>query len=327
MTASRKFILNSAAVSLVSCLGIAAAHAQAVSIVTTNAGSFTHSTGAAVAKVMVEHAKLRTTVSPQQSHGQESVNDGSADISLATISDVQQAVTGTVDWAKKGAQKNILLISRIVPIRTAALVRLDSPVKTIADLKGKRAPSGFPAQPSVLRVVQAQLASVGMSMADIVPVPTRNIIGSADDFASGKTDVFWFALGSAKVKQVASGVGGLRALSVSNTPDAKKAMRKYVPGSYPVLLQPSKRLEEIRGPTWALAYDVVLFARKDLSEEIVYKTTKAMFENKKDMAAVFGALNGFEPDRMAVAYDDLSSHPGAIKFFKEKGQWPPKSLD
>ncbi|MGE3248217.1 MAG: TAXI family TRAP transporter solute-binding subunit, partial [Beijerinckiaceae bacterium] len=273
------------------------------------------------------HAKLRATVSPQQSHGQESVNDGSADISLATISDVQQAVTGTADWVKKGPQKNILLISRIVPIRTAALVRLDSPIKTIADLKGKRAPSGFPAQPSVLRVVQAQLASAGMSMADIVPVPTRNIIGSADDFASGKTDVFWFALGSAKVKQVASGVGGLRALSIASSDDAKKAMRKYVPGSYPVLLKPSRQLEEIRAPTWALAYDVVLFARKDLSEEIVYKTTKAMFENKKDMAAVFGALNGFQPDRMAVAYDDLGYHPGAIKFFKEKGQWPPKSLD
>jgi uncharacterized protein len=320
------FVIKGAVV-VAACSISAVCHAQAVSIVTTNAGSFTHSTGAAVAKVMVQHAGIRATVSPQQSHGQESVNDGSADMSLATISDVQQAVTGTLDWAKKGPQKNILLISRLVPIRTAALVRLDSPIKTMADIKGKRAPSGLPAQPSVLRVIQAQLASVGLTMDDVVKVPTRNIIGSANDFAAGKTDVFWFALGSAKVKQVASGVGGLRALSVATTPEAKAAMRKYVPGSYPLLLQPSKQLEEVRSPTWSLAYDVVLFARKDLSPEIVYKTAKAMHENKKDMAAVFGALNGFAPDRMATKYDDLNYHPGAIKFFKEKGQWPPKSLD
>ena len=302
-------------------------HAQAVSIVTTNAGSFTHSTGAAIAKVMVQHAGIRATVSPQQSHGQEAVNDGSADFSLATISDVQQYVTGTVDWAGKGAKKNIRLIARVVPIRTAALVKLDSPIKSLKDVKGKRVPSGFPAQKSVLRVVQAQLATVGLTMDDVQKVPVRNIVGSAGDFGAGKLDVFWFALGSAKVKQVAAGVGGLRALSVETTPEAKKAMRKFVPGSYPILLKPSKRLEEVREPTWAMAYDVVFFTRADMGDDVVYKATKAMYENKKDMAAVFGALNGFDPKKMATEYDDLTYHPGAIKFFKEKGLWPPRKLD
>jgi TRAP transporter TAXI family solute receptor len=305
----------------------ATAFAQALSIVTTAAGSFTHSTGAAIAKVMVQHGGMRATVSPQQSHGQESVNDGSADLSLATLSDVQQYVTGTVDWAGKGQKKNIRLISRVVPIRTAGLVKLDSPIKTLKDVKGKRAPTEYPAQKSVFRVVQAQLASVGLSVADVVPVRTRNIIASADDFAAGKTDIFWFALGSAKVKQVAAGVGGLRALSVGTSAEAKVAMRKFVPGSYPILLKPSKQLEEVREPTWGMAYDVVFFTRADLSDDVVYKITKTMHANKKDMASVFGALNGFDPDRMATEYDDLTYHPGAVKFFKEAGLWPPKKID
>jgi TRAP-type uncharacterized transport system substrate-binding protein len=196
----------------------ATAFAQALSIVTTAAGSFTHSTGAAIAKVMVQHAGMRATVSPQQSHGQESVNDESADLSLATLSDVQQYVTGTVDWAGKGPKKNIRLISRVVPIRTAGLVKLDSSIKTMKDVKGKRVPTEFPAQRAVFRVVLAQLATAGLSVKDVVPVRARNIIGSADDFAAGKSDIFWFALGSAKVKQVAAGVGGLRAISIETTP-------------------------------------------------------------------------------------------------------------
>lgn len=81
------------------------ANAQVIGIVTTPAGSFTNSIGAAVAKVVVEHAKLRATVTPQQSHGQEAVNDGSAELSLASLSDVQQYVTGTVDWAGKGSTR------------------------------------------------------------------------------------------------------------------------------------------------------------------------------------------------------------------------------
>lgn len=320
-----KLAVLSAAGLLASSLLCASANAQVMTIVTTPAGSFTNSIGAAVAKVLVEKGGMRATVSPQQSHGQESVNDGSAELSLATISDIQQYVTGTEDFAGKGAKKNLRMIGRLVPITTAGLVRLDSDIKTLADVKGKRVPTGFPAQKSVHRVVLSQLAGAGLTEADVKPVPARNIVGSADDFAAGKTDIFWFALGSAKVKQVAASVGGLRAISIETTPAAVAAMRKLVPGSYPAKLQPSPRLEEVRSETIAQAYDVVFFTNAKLSDDAAYKITKAIYENKKDMAAVFGALNGFDPSKMAADYEDLEYHPGAIKFFKEKGQWPPKA--
>jgi uncharacterized protein len=318
-----KFI-KLAALSVVGCLAYGAANAQVITIVTTPAGSFTNSIGAAIAKVLVEKGGLRTTVSPQQSHGQESVNDGSAELSLATISDIQQYVTGTVDFAGKGPKKNLRMIGRLVPITTSGLVRLDSDIKTLADVKGKRVPSGFPAQKSVQRVVLSQLAGAGLTEADVTLVPARNIVGSADDFAAGKTDIFWFALGSAKVKQVAASVGGLRAIPIETTPKAIAAMKKYVPGSYPVVLKPSRQLEEVRSDVAVQAYDVVFFTNASLSDEVAYKITKAIYENKKDMAAVFGALNRFNPSQMAAAYEDLEFHPGAIKFFKENGMWPPK---
>lgn len=313
-----------AAFSVVGCLAYGTANAQVNTIVTTRAGSFTNSIGAAIAKVMVEKAGLKTTVSPQQSHGQESVNDGSAELSLATISDLQQYVTGTMDYAGKGEKKNIRLIGRMVPITTAGMVRLDSDIKTLADVKGKRVPSGYPAQKSVQRVVHSQLIGAGVTDADVTLVPTRNIVASADDFAAGKTDIFWFALGAAKVKQVAASVGGLRAISIETTPQAIAALKKYVPGSYPAKLKPSKRLEEVRSEIIAQAYDVIFFTNAQMSDDVAYKITKTIYENKKDMASVFGALNGYDPAKMATAYDNLGYHPGAIKFFKEKGLWPPK---
>ncbi len=317
-------VIKLVALSVVGCLAYGTADAQVITIVTTRAGSFTNSIGAAVAKVMVENGGLKTTVSPQQSHGLETVNDGSAELSLATISDVQQYVTGTMDYAGKGVKKNIRMIGRLVPIRTSGLVRLDSDIKTLADVKGKRVPSSYPAQKSVQRVVLSQLAGAGLTEADVKPVPTRNIVSSADDFAAGKTDIFWFALGSAKVKQVAASVGGLRAISVETTPQAIAAMKKYVPGSYPVVLKPSKRLEEVRSEVTVQAYDVVFFTNAKMSDDVVYKITKTIYENKKGMAAVFGAMNGFVPAQMATSYDELQYHPGAIKFFKEKGLWPPR---
>jgi TRAP transporter TAXI family solute receptor len=314
-----------AALFALTLLASGSGHAQVIGIVTTPAGSFTNSVGAAVAKVIVDHARMRATVTPQQSHGQDAVNDGSAELSLATLSDVQQYVTGTVDWEGKGPKKNIRLIARMVPIMTAGFVQKDSDIKSLSDIKGKRVSVGYGAQKAVLRVVLAQLATVGLTEQDVRGVLTQNIVQAADDFAAGKTDAFWFATGSGKVKQVNASVGGLRALSVPTTPGAVAQMNKYVPGSYPVVVQPARNLDGVTAPTALMAYDVVLFTRADLPPDVVYKIAKSVHENKTDMAAVFPALGQFEPDRMAKHYDHLEYHAGAIKFYQEKGQWPPKS--
>jgi TRAP transporter TAXI family solute receptor len=310
---------------IVAWFAIGSANAQVLTIVTTQAGSFTNSLGSAVAKVIVEKSGMRATVSAQQSHGHEAVNDGSAELSVVTISDLQQFVTGTIDWAGKGEKKNIRLIGAMIPIMTTGYVKVDSPIKSMKDIKGKRVPWGFPVQKSVQRVVAAQLAGAGITEKDITPVPARNIIQSADDFAAGKTDVFWFALGSGKVKQVDAKVGGLRALPVETDAKALDLLEQHVPGSYIVKLKPTPALEQIKSEIPVQAYDVVFFTNAKTPDDVIYKITKAVFENKKDMAAVFPALNRFNPEQMAKKYKVLQYHPGAIKYFTEKGLWPPKA--
>jgi uncharacterized protein len=317
-------LLKLAALAAVAWSMLGVANAQVIGIVTTPAGSFTHSVGTSVAKVVVDHAGMRATVTPQQSHGQDAVNDGSAELSLATLSDVQQYVTGTVDWEGKGPKQNIRLVSRMVPITTAGYVQKDSAIKSLADIKGKRISVGYRAQKAVLRVVLAQLATVGLTENDVQGVLTQNIVQAADDFGAGKTDVFWFALGSAKVKQVAATVGGIRALPIPTTPEAVAQMNKFVPGSAPIMIDPSRNLDGITEPTPVMGYDVVLFTRADLPADTVYRITKAVHENQKDMAAIFLPMGQFQTSRMATRYDHLEYHPGAVKFYQEKGLWPPK---
>jgi TRAP transporter TAXI family solute receptor len=313
------------ALAVMAWFACSSADAQVLTIVTTQAGSFTNSLGSAIAKVIVEKAGMKATVSAQQSHGHEAVHDGAAELSVVTISDLQQFVTGTIDWVGRGEKKDIRLIGAMIPIMTTGYVKLDSDIKTLKDVKGKRVPWGFPVQKSVQRVVASQLLGAGLTEKDIQPVPARNIIQSADDFAAGKTDIFWFALGSGKVKQVDAKVGGLRAVPIETTPKALEALEELVPGSYVVRLKPSPAFEQIKSEIPVQAYDVVFFTNAKLPDDVAYKITKAVYENKKDMAAVFPALNRFDPDRMAKTYKVLQYHPGAIKFFTEKGLWPPKT--
>jgi TRAP transporter TAXI family solute receptor len=306
-------------------LSAGAAHAQMLSIATTPAGSYTNSIGIAVAKVLVDHAGLRTTVQAQASHGQEVVNAGGSDISLANSFDVQFYVTGTGDWADKGKHDNLRVISRLVPLFPGMIVRKSSDIKTIADLKGKRVPMGFGAQKNVHRLISAYLANSNLTYDDVEGVLTRNVVSSADDFAAGKIDTFAFALGSAKVKQVGATVGGLRTLSINTDPAAVKRMQALMPGSYPYLVNPSPNLAEVEGPTHLMAYDVILFTNKKTSDEAIYKVTAALHDHKADLVKVFRPMGLFEPNLMAKHYDHLEYHPGAMRYYKEKGMWPPKT--
>ena len=68
-----------------------------------------------------------------------------------------------------------------------------------------------------------------------------------------------------------------------------------------------------------------MLANDKVADDVVYKLAKMMHDHKKDLAASFGALNGFDPNRMDKDMGPVQFHPGAIKYYKEIGPWPPKS--
>lgn len=300
------------------------ASAQVLGFATAPPGSIAHSMGSAIAKVANEKADLHVVVQPQQSQGQLIVDAGSAELSLATAHDLQFFVTGTGDWAGRGRKENIRIIGRIVPIRVGILVRKDSDIRTMKDIKGKRIGGGFPAMKAAERGMSAYLANAGLSYDDVQAVPTQNVITAANDFAAGKTDAFLFALGAAKVKEVAATVGGLRALPIDPSPAAIARAQTLLPGSYAYVVEPSPALPEVAAATPIIAYDFVLFTRKGVADDEIFRLTKALYESKADLAAVFKPFVLFVPDRMARPYAGLTYHPGAIKFYQQKGLWPPQ---
>ena len=57
----------------------------------------------------------------------------------------------------------------------------------------------------------------------------------------------------------------------------------------------------------------------DVSDDLVYSVTKAVFENLDDFRKQHPAFANLDPKKMIV--DGLSAplHPGAVKYYKEKG--------
>jgi hypothetical protein len=302
------------------CAGIV--NAQTISIVTIPTGTFSHSASVAMAKVIAEKTKLRTVVQPQAQAAVVPVAAGTAEFGVGNSFDTTFYATGTGDYEGQPKHGNLRIVASMLPYRVAMHVRADSPIKTIADLKGKRVGAGFNAQKTIGRIIEAHLANAGLSYKDVQGVLTPNVSRAADDFISGKTDVLFFAIGSAQVKQAAATVGGLRVLPIDDSPAALERMQSILPGSYVLKMNPAPGIDGITEPTNIIAFDMVLFSNETVPENIVYDITKALHAGKQDMMGTFKPFAVFQPDKMAKPVKDVSFHPGALKFYREIGLAP-----
>lgn len=301
------------------------AQAQNVGIAASNPGSLYHSTGTAVAKLANDVAKLQATVYPFASATiyLPAVNAGEYAFGISNVEELRVAVLGIEQFTGR-PYPELRATTVLYPLRVAFFVRKDSPIKSIADLKGKRVVDGYSSQKTIPPLLDALYATAGMTRADVQSVNVPNVVGGADAFISGKVDAFFFALGAAKVEEANASVGGIRALDVANTPVNLARVQQHFPPAYLRPEKPSPRNVGVTEPMHMLAYDGVLVASTKTPEDTVYTIVKAMHGNKKVMAEVFGAMNLFDPDGMVKPLGPIQWHPGAVRFYKEQGAWPPK---
>jgi len=302
------------------------AGAQTVGIGTSTPGSFYHSMGSAIAKVVSTKAGVQARVQPFSSAGVyfPAVNGGDLEYGLGNIYELYLAMKGEAHF-KGRPNPNLRLISLTSPLRVAIFVKKDSPIKSIADLKGKRVPYGYNQQKIIIPLMAAEFATAGITSKDIVPVPVPNVARGADDFVAGRADSLFFALGSGKVAEADAAVGGIRALDIPNTPQNLAAVRKHIPVAYLRLEKPSKRLAGVVGPTHVIAYDAIFMTNAKQGEDEVYRITKAMWEHEDELKKSYAGFALFGTATMAKkAPAPIQYHPGAIRLYKEKGVWPPK---
>jgi TRAP transporter TAXI family solute receptor len=300
------------------------AGAQTLTVTTTASGSLTHSLGSAVAKVVTETTDVRLVVQPQGGNALNPLNNKTAEFGFSNTYDVVFFVSGTGEYEGRGAQPNIRVVARMLPNLSPMLVKANSDYRSVKELKGKRIPGGFVAQKAIRQSILAHLVNAGLTYGDVVEILAPNIVKSADDFMAGKVDAFTFGLGAAKVKEVTAAVGPLRALPMETEPDAVARMRAVLPGAYPMTIEPTPIFPEIIAPMPMMAFDMALVTNAEIGEEIVYKTVKTLHTKARELGDTFAGLRRFQPDAMAIKYEGLTYHPGAVKYYREIGQWPPK---
>jgi TRAP transporter TAXI family solute receptor len=195
------------------------------------------------------------------------------------------------------------------------VVREESGIDSIADLKGKKVSVGAPGSGTEANARQL-LETYGLEYKDLGQVQYLSFAESAEAFKDRHIDAFFVTAGipNAGIQDTAT-MHKIKVLSVTDEM-FKKLHSKY--GFYGQATIPADCYINQTELVQTVAVQAVLIARRDLDTDVVYKMTAALLDNLPELAtshakgkeiSLEGALTGVS----------TPLHPGAEKYFKEKG--------
>jgi uncharacterized protein len=244
------------------------------------------------------------------------VGAGEADFALLQNDIAFYAYNGVALAAFKGKPvKNMSGVFTIYPELVHIVATQASGVRSIKDLKGKRVVLGPPGSGTEQNALQT-LEMYGIKEPDLARAERLDAAAAADQLKDGHADAAFFTtgLGSAVIVDL---FGSGKVVMVPIDPVPGEALRKaylfYTLEKIPPNTYRGQEREILTPAVMAM-----LAARRDLSEDLVYKFTRAIFEDLAQFHSAHAAAR-FLTLKTAQNGMPLPLHPGAERFYREKG--------
>ncbi|MFQ5802747.1 MAG: TAXI family TRAP transporter solute-binding subunit [Candidatus Methylomirabilales bacterium] len=295
---------------------------RAVVIATHRVGTRFHADGSGIAKLVSERSPMTMVVRPHPGPPAwlPAMNTGEIEFGVITGADAAAAYKGVGAYRK--AFPNIRLLIIGAPLRVAFWARVDSGIRTVADLRGKRVPSGWSGLPVIHFNAGANLATAGLTWDDVVRVPVAELAEDLRAFLEGRTDVLWHSVGSPAVEEANARIrGGVRLVAIGTAPEGLKRMGEINPGTYMTVVKKGSA-SAVLEDTPVQTNDVYITTPVLLRENVAYATVKVLWDYNKELVKISPRLRPWTRGRMVSTEAAIPYHPGAIRFFREKGVWP-----
>jgi hypothetical protein len=255
------------------------------------------------------------------------VNNGEVDFGVVNAVDLGMAYQGP-DRLKVGGRNpfphtpHARLLMRGSFIMGSLVVRKDSPIRSVHDVRGRRVTGEYPAHLAIWYNIFASLANGGLTWADVRVVPVPAVNDGIDALVQGRAEVSMHAIGSAKIKEADATVG-VRYVPLDCSAQGEERIKHAVPGYYLLTLKAGSYTGIVED-TCVFAYDMYLMTHKALGEAVAYAALKAVWENTDQLAPLHPAFKDWTQPRAVSVDVTLPYHPAATKFYREQGVWKPE---
>jgi TRAP transporter TAXI family solute receptor len=217
---------------------------------------------------------------------------------------------------------NARLIMRGSPLRSSLIVKKDSPIKSVRDVKGKRVTGEYPAQLAGWYNVFGSLANGGLGWNDVKVVPVPAINEGVDALIQGRADVTTHAIGSAKVKEADATIG-IRYIPLDCSKLGEERIKKAVPGYYLTVVKAGSSTGIVED-TCTYTYDIYFIGHKALPDAAVQAILKAIWDNIAKLPALHPGFVEWTKERAVDPEVTMPYHPAAAQFYKDQKIWSAK---
>jgi TRAP transporter TAXI family solute receptor len=199
----------------------------------------------------------------------------------------------------------------------------DSGVRTVADLKGKRVAWVIGA-PSLNQNITAMLAFANLTWNDVQKVEFGGFGAAMDGVINNQVDAAFTSSISGKAYQIAKSPRGLVYPVFSHKDKAAWArMNAVAPFFFPFMGTEGAELSK-ENPAESATYPYpILMTYAEQNGDLVYNMTKAMVDSFDLYKGAAPGNAGWAVDRQNFAWV-IPFHDGAIRYWKEAGQWKPE---
>ncbi len=315
----------------------------AINIKTGGTGGTYYSFTNAAAPMLANKTGYTCTVLPAGGSVDSLKSIGIGDCNMAIVQNdtMVNAYNGLTDNFKSGAIKNFSVLAHVYPevVQIVCHGRNADKIKSLGDLKGSGLKvsigdmgSGVEANAIALMEkygLSFEKAADGSWKSDDIQIQNLSVAKSADAVKDDALDVFFFTSGApaTSITELAAG-GNAKKVYMLSLDD--KVMEEFInenkiDGKYDVFAKQNITHAQYEfipegESVKTIGVTATYIVSNELSEEVVYNLTKALWESKPELLTAHSISSNMDVDRAFSTVGNVPVHPGAAKYYKELGQ-------
>jgi uncharacterized protein len=290
-----------------------------VSIGTAPPGGAFFVVGGALGEVLNAHAEGNNwQVTAESTMGsQENISrltQGELDIAVSNAAITYFAVRGAGEWA---APQPVQAVMTLAPNVAFFITTQGSGVTSMADLRGKRVVIG-PAGADFEGFVTPILEAHGLSMNDITPLNATQA-GAVDMLADGSAAAAFLggAIPTASISQAAASQD---IFFIPFSEEAKATLIRDYAFFHPATVPGGTYRGQDEDFHALNVGSMHLITAAEQDEDLVYRVTKTLYENREEVTAKHPAGRAINPANV-IRHTGTDFHPGAVRYYQEIGIW------
>lgn len=295
--------------------------AKYLSIATGGTGGVYYPYGGGLAKVLNENlpgVRATAEVTAASVDNLKLIRDGGADLAFTFADTLDDAVHGRGAFQASGpvqAASLAVLYSNCIHV----VVLGSSSIQTIQDLRGKVISTGSPGSGTEV-IAFRMLRAAGLDPDRDVTRQSLGVSESSDALKDGKLDGFFW--GGGLPTPAIQDLSHTQGITIRLLPagDLVARLRKQFGDVYYQLDVPPGTYPGVGQPVPSVGSSNVLIANRAMPDQLAYDIVRTMFEHQGELAAIHPEARKLSLQR-AVTGSPAAFHPGAIRFYREKGVW------